>query len=70
MEKLAYTIPGLVDATDGVYSRTRIYEDIKIGVLKAKKLGGRTTILAADAKSRLAELPEYQTVNADPLEAA
>ncbi len=69
MEKLAYTILGLVEATDGAYSRTRIYEDIKVGVLKAKKLGGRTTILAPDAKNRLAELPDYQTDNA-PSEAA
>lgn len=52
MTKLAYNIPELT-AASGV-GRTKIYEEIKSGRLKATKAGGRTIILAEDARAWLA----------------
>ncbi len=57
MAKLAYTIDEAVDA--GAGGRTKIYEAIKAGKLKAKKRGKRTVILAADLAGYLESLPDF-----------
>ena len=57
MAKLAYTIDEAVDA--GAGGRTRIYEAIKAGKLKARKRGKRTIILAADLAQYLESLPDF-----------
>lgn len=56
-EPLAYGIDGATKVIDG--GRTKIYEVINAGDLKAKKLGGRTIILADEMKRYLASLPDY-----------
>jgi hypothetical protein len=58
--KLAYTIDELVDegAGPGGPKRTKIYQDIKEGKLKARKAGRRTLILADDYRAYLQALPE------------
>ncbi len=58
MAKLAYTIDEAVDA--GAGGRTKIYEAIKAGELKARKRGKRTIILADDLVAFLQSLPEYR----------
>ena len=55
--KLAYTIKEATQA--GAGSRSVIYEDIKSGVLKARKHGRRTIILAPDLIKRLEALPDF-----------
>ncbi len=57
MPKLAYTIDEASDA--GAGGRTKIYEAIKAGELKAKKRGKRTVILAADLAQYLESLPDF-----------
>ena len=57
MAKLAYTIPEAVEA--GAGGRTKIYEAINAGTLKAKKRGKRTVILAADLAQYLESLPDF-----------
>lgn len=57
MTKLAYTIDEAVEA--GAGGRTKIYEAIKAGELKARKRGKRTVILAADLSRYLESLPDF-----------
>lgn len=54
-EVLSYGIADAVKAS-GV-GRSFLYEQIKAGKLKARKLGRRTLILATDLQSWLAALP-------------
>ena len=58
MQKLAYTIDELPDV--GGPGRTKAYEAINAGALKAKKRGGRTIVLAPDLKKYLDNLPDYE----------
>ena len=55
--KLAYTIAEAVET--GAGSRTKIYEAINAGTLKAKKRGKRTVILAADLAQYFESLPDF-----------
>ena len=57
MVKLAYTIPEATEA--GAGGKTKIYEAIKAGELKAKKRGKRTIILAPDLVQYLESLPNF-----------
>ncbi len=57
MEKLAYSIRELAAAGGG--SRTKIYEAIAAGKLKARKRGRSTVILALDARDYLENLPDF-----------
>lgn len=57
MFKLAYTIQEAVEA--GAGGRSKIYEAIKAGELRAKKRGARTVILADDLASYLEALPDF-----------
>jgi excisionase family DNA binding protein len=56
--RLAYTIDELSDAS-GV-GRTKIYEEIRSGRLRAKKLGSRTLITAEAANDWVKQLPDYE----------
>lgn len=58
MEKMAFTINETVEAGGG--SRTKIYEALGDGTLKARKRGNRTIILAADLRAYLESLPDYE----------
>ncbi len=60
--KLAYTIPEAVET--GAGGRTAIYEAINAGMLKAKKRGKRTIILATDLDEYLKNLPDFRTEEA------
>ena len=51
-----YTIPEAMKAT-GI-GRTSLYEDISAGLLKTRKRGRRTVILAADLSDYLGKLPD------------
>ena len=62
MSKLAYTIPEAVE--EGAGGKTKIYEAIKAGTLKAKKRGNRTIILAPDLKQYLKTLPDFPSQSA------
>ena len=55
-EKLAYSISEVVDLT-GI-SRSKIYEEIRDGKLRAVKSGHRTLILCGDLEDWLTSLPE------------
>ncbi len=57
MKKMAFTIPEAVK--EGAGSRTKIYEEIKSGKLKARKRGRSTIILAADLAAYLESLPDF-----------
>ena len=57
MAKLAYTIDQATEA--GAGGRTKIYEAINAGTLKAKKRGKRTVFLAADLNAYLESLPDF-----------
>ncbi len=57
MEKLAYSIREAVAAGGG--SRTKLYEAIAAGTLKARKRGRSTVILAADLALYLESLPDF-----------
>lgn len=57
--RLAYSIDGLAEAIEGA-GRSKIYEEIRLGRLKAKKLGSRTIVLAQDAKAYLSQLPDLK----------
>ena len=57
MAKLAYTID---EATkEGAGGKTKIYEAIKSGALKAKKRGNSTIILGPDLVQYLESLPDF-----------
>ena len=57
MRKMAYSIRGAAETSDS--SRTKIYEAINAGTLKAKKRGKRTIILADDLIAYLEALPDF-----------
>lgn len=54
-EPLAYPLPAFLKLA-GI-GRTKAYEEIAAGRLKARKMGSRTVILAADARAWLETLP-------------
>jgi hypothetical protein len=54
--RLAYSIDGAAEAIDS--SRSKIYEEIRAGKLKAKKLGARTIITAPALYDYLDALPD------------
>ncbi len=54
----AYTLPNILQRY-GI-GRTKAYEEINAGRLKAKRAGGRTLIAAADAEKWLKSLPSFQ----------
>jgi hypothetical protein len=54
--KLAFGIDDLEEASG--FGRSTIYEQIKAGNLRARKLGRRTFVMADDAKAWLQGLPE------------
>jgi hypothetical protein len=56
--KLAYSVPALAESAD--ISRSKIYEEMEAGRLKAKKFGSRTLILGDEAKRWLDSLPDFQ----------
>lgn len=43
--------------------RTKVYEELKLGRLRARKIGRRTIIPADDAESWLHGLPHMKTTN-------
>ena len=55
-KKLAFSIPDLVAAAN--ISRSMLYEEIKSGKLRVRKVGRRTIVLYEDAESWLRSLPE------------
>ncbi|HEX3663799.1 MAG TPA: hypothetical protein VHU23_01000 [Rhizomicrobium sp.] len=55
-ECLAYTIPEFV--VTAKVCKSKIYEDIAAGRLKAKKNGRRTVILRLEAERYLKDLPD------------
>lgn len=55
MDRLAYTVPEVLEAV-GI-SRTKLYEVIGAGDLRARKLGTRTVILKVDLDAWLDRLP-------------
>jgi excisionase family DNA binding protein len=57
-EPLAYTIEQACDVSGN--GRTAIYNDIKIGKLRAVKNGRRTLILADDLRAWLASFPAVE----------
>ena len=57
MEKMAYSIREATEA--GAGSRTKIYEAIAAGTLKARKRGRSTVILAVDLAQYLDSLPDF-----------
>jgi predicted DNA-binding transcriptional regulator AlpA len=57
-DDLALDIDDVVKKT--TISRTKVYEEIKLGRLKARKIGRRTIILADDARAWLAASPLMQ----------
>jgi hypothetical protein len=55
MNKLAHTIKGTAEILSS--SPTKVYDFIAEGLLKPRRLGGRTVILDSDLRSFLAALP-------------
>ena len=43
--------------------RTKVYEELKLGRLRARKIGRRTIITADDAEGWLQRLPPMKTTN-------
>ena len=62
MEKLAYGIPEAVQVAP--VGKTRLYEAINSGVLKAHKHGTRTIIMRDDLEEWLRSLPDYEPAQA------
>jgi len=56
-QELAYPLPVFLKLAG--MSRTRAYDEINAGKLKARKQGTRTVILASDARAYLDSLPAY-----------
>ncbi|HEV2517904.1 MAG TPA: DNA-binding protein [Devosia sp.] len=54
---LAYQLPDFLKIA-GI-GRTKAYEEIRAGRLKARKSGNRTIVLAADAQAYLDSLPTF-----------
>jgi len=61
VERVAYTIDELCSGSGRVAGRTKLYEEIAAGRLRARKLGRRTVILAADARAWLEALPVMES---------
>ena len=61
---LGYAPADITKMTNGVISRTRVYEDMKNGKLRAKKAGPRTIITPEAAKDYIANLPDRPTKTA------
>jgi len=58
MDKLAYKIPEAVLVAP--VGKTRLYEAINSGALKAHKQGAHTIIMRDDLDAWLRSLPEYE----------
>ena len=58
MEKLAYKIPEAVQVAP--VGKTRLYEALNSGALKAHKQGAHTMILRDDLLAWLRSLPDYK----------
>ena len=43
--------------------RTKVYEEIKLGRLRARKVGRRTIVTQDDAETWLRHLPRMKTIN-------
>lgn len=56
MGRLAYSIDRFCEETDT--GKSKVYELIRTGKLRAKKFGSKTLILAEDAENFLASLPD------------
>jgi hypothetical protein len=56
--KPTYTIKEFL--ADFGMGKTRFYELVNSGALKARKNGARTVVLAADAQAYIDSLPEYE----------
>jgi len=55
--QLAYSIAEICET--GPFGRSKVYEEINAGRLKAKKMGRKTIILDADQRAWLNSLPEF-----------
>jgi hypothetical protein len=60
--RLAYSLDHFCEMSD--IGRTKAYELIRTGKLRAKKLGSKTLILAEDADRGLASLPDMPAAEA------
>jgi excisionase family DNA binding protein len=58
MEKIAYKIPEAVQVAP--VGKTRIYEALNSGALKAHKQGSHTIIMRSDLESWLRAMPKYE----------
>jgi len=63
IRRRAYTIAQFSEAFGP--GKTKIYEEINAGRLRAQKCGRRTIITAENAEAWLASLPEYSTGEED-----
>lgn len=61
VQPLAYTIDDAVSAS-GI-GRTKLYDAIRVGKLRARKCGRRTIIIDEDLRSFLRALPESRGEN-------
>jgi hypothetical protein len=61
---LAYSVNTFVKASNGSCGRTKVYELIRAGRLKAKRLDGRTLIPARDAAAFIESLPDFDGAKA------
>jgi hypothetical protein len=61
---LAYSVNAFVKASNGSCGRTKVYELIRAGRLKAKRLDGRTLIPARDAAAFIESLPDFDVAPA------
>jgi hypothetical protein len=61
---LAYSVNAFVKASNGSCGRTKVYELIRDGRLKAKRLDGRTLIPARDAAAFIESLPDFDAAKA------
>ena len=66
--KLAYTIPGFCDASS--LGRSKVYEEIAAGKLRAVKSGARTLITAEDGRAYIKSLPAVEPKDEDAAEKA
>jgi hypothetical protein len=58
---LAYSPNDIPRMTGGAVSRTRVFDDIKNGKLRAKKAGQRTLIMPEEAQRYINALPDRPT---------
>ena len=58
MEKIAYKIPEVVQIAP--VGKTRLYEALNSGALKAHKQGAHTIIMRDDLEAWLRSLPDYK----------